>query len=272
MIFTPASTSSSASGWAAPAGTASTPTTMSSSSTTCAQVGDGAHLVRRRPACRPCAGRRRRSRRRGSRGRRRCPSEAIAWPRWPAPNSAMLCWPAVRRILRICDDQRVDVVADAALAELAEAGEVAADLGRVDVRVVGELLRGDRLLAHLPGLGEHLQVAREARGDAEREALGLRRAVDPLRVRAVDLPDAHAPCDSTEPQPARQVGLVDERSSETLLAVELDHRDPLEVAARAARRRTRCRPRAARRTRARARSRSSTTRRLVAEVAARPRT
>ena len=26
---------------------------------------------------------------------------AMAWPRWPAPNSAMLCWPEVRRILRI---------------------------------------------------------------------------------------------------------------------------------------------------------------------------
>jgi hypothetical protein len=27
---------------------------------------------------------------------------AIAVPRWPAPNSAMLCWPEVCRILRIC--------------------------------------------------------------------------------------------------------------------------------------------------------------------------
>ena len=26
---------------------------------------------------------------------------AIAWPRRPAPKSAMLCWPCVRRILRI---------------------------------------------------------------------------------------------------------------------------------------------------------------------------
>ena len=29
--------------------------------------------------------------------------DAIALPRCPAPNSAMLCWPAVRRILRICE-------------------------------------------------------------------------------------------------------------------------------------------------------------------------
>ena len=55
-------------------------------------------------------------------------------------------------------DERVDVVADAALAELAETGQVTADLGRVDVRVIGEFLRGDRLLAHLVGLREHLQI------------------------------------------------------------------------------------------------------------------
>ena len=70
-------------------------------------------------------------------------------------------------------DQRLDVVADAALAELAEAGEVAADLGRVDVRVLGEFLRGDRVAAHLAGLGEHLQVAREASRDAERQPLAV---------------------------------------------------------------------------------------------------
>jgi len=37
-------------------------------------------------------------------------------------------------------EQRVDVVTDTALAELAEGGQVAADLRRVDVRVGGELL------------------------------------------------------------------------------------------------------------------------------------
>src|SRR6185437_15342964 len=68
-------------------------------------------------------------------------------------------------------DERLDVVAHAALAELAEARQVTADLGRVDVRVVGELLRGDRLLAHLLRLREHLQVAGQARRDAEREPL-----------------------------------------------------------------------------------------------------
>src|SRR6185312_5455733 len=69
-------------------------------------------------------------------------------------------------------DERLDVVADAALAELAKARKIAADLRRVDVRVVRQLLRADRLLAHLLRLREHLQVARQTRGDAEREALG----------------------------------------------------------------------------------------------------
>ena len=64
-------------------------------------------------------------------------------------------------------DQRVDVVAHATLAELPEAAEVAADLGGVDVGVVGELLGGDRVLAHLARLREHLEVARQPRGDAQ---------------------------------------------------------------------------------------------------------
>src|SRR3712207_8503274 len=36
-----------------------------------------------------------------------------------------------------------------------------------------EVLRGDGLLALLLGLGQDLQVARQARGDAQRQALGL---------------------------------------------------------------------------------------------------
>src|SRR5919205_396625 len=74
-------------------------------------------------------------------------------------------------------DERVDVVADPALAELAEARQVAADLGGVDVRVVAQLLGGDRLLAHLLGLREDLEVPRQARGDAERQAIAGGRAV-----------------------------------------------------------------------------------------------
>src|SRR6185437_8139810 len=58
-------------------------------------------------------------------------------------------------------EQRVDVVADPALAELAERREVTPDLRRVDVRVVGNLLRRDSVLAHLLGLGEDLEVTAE---------------------------------------------------------------------------------------------------------------
>ena len=134
----------------------------------------------------------------------------------------MLCWPEVRRILRISADQRVDVVADAALAELAEAGEVAADLGRVDVRVLGEFLRGDRLAAHLARLGQHLQVAREARRDAEREPL----AVDDQPVGRVLLFDHRdSRPHSIEPRP--NGGLVEDQLGDDL-AVDLDHRDLLQ--------------------------------------------
>jgi hypothetical protein len=63
--------------------------------------------------------------------------------------------------------KRVDVVADAALAELAEGRQVAPNLRRVDVRVVGDLLRGDALLPHLPRLREHLQVPRKPGGDPD---------------------------------------------------------------------------------------------------------
>ncbi len=97
---------------------------------------------------------------------------AIAPPSRPAPIRAMLCCPEVRRMRRISRDQRVDVVADAALAELAEGREVAADLRRVDVRVLGDVLRRDRRAAHLLRLRQDLQVAREARCDTDRETFG----------------------------------------------------------------------------------------------------
>src|SRR4051812_34253777 len=82
-------------------------------------------------------------------------------------------------------DERVDVVADAALAELAEARQVAPDLRRVDVGVVGELLRGDRVLAHLLGLGQDLEIAREPRGDAERQPFAA--TLDELHTPTVEL-------------------------------------------------------------------------------------
>jgi hypothetical protein len=64
-------------------------------------------------------------------------------------------------------EERVDVVADAALAELAEGREVAAYLRRVDVRVVRDLLGGDSVLAHLLRLGQDLEVAAQPSGDAD---------------------------------------------------------------------------------------------------------
>ena len=57
-------------------------------------------------------------------------------------------------------EEGVDRVADAAFSELPEIGQITANLGRVDVRVVGDLLRGDAVLPHLLRLRQHLQVAR----------------------------------------------------------------------------------------------------------------
>ncbi len=121
--------------------------------------------------------------------------------------------------------ERVDVVADAALAELAEAGQVTPDLGRVDVRVVGELLRGDRVLAHLLRLCEHLQVAREAGGHPEREPLpggGGRRQVEAGFDRVVV---AHEPTVSSSRTSARRVDV----EFESLAAVHLHDRNSLSV-------------------------------------------
>jgi hypothetical protein len=69
-------------------------------------------------------------------------------------------------------EQRVDRVTDAALPELPEVGQVAADLGRVDVRVVGDLLGGDAVLTHLLRLRQDLQVARETGCDTDCQAVG----------------------------------------------------------------------------------------------------
>src|SRR6185295_18797166 len=63
--------------------------------------------------------------------------------------------------------------ANPALAELPESGEVAPDLRRVDVGVVRELLRGDGVLAHLPSLGEHLEIAGQPCGDAEGKPISI---------------------------------------------------------------------------------------------------
>ncbi len=95
---------------------------------------------------------------------------AIAVPGWPAPNSDVVLPGAPQDRADLCDE-RLDVVADAALAELAEARQIPPDLGRVDVRVIGQRPRGNRLLAHLARLREHLQGAPQPRGNAERKLL-----------------------------------------------------------------------------------------------------
>ena len=102
MIFTPASTSSPASPWAASPGTASTPTTMSSSSTSwrSSSVWRTTWLPTLVPTFASSTSKIATTRKPWS---AKMSEEAIALPRWPAPSSAMLCWPAVRRILRICE-------------------------------------------------------------------------------------------------------------------------------------------------------------------------
>ena len=171
MIFTPASTRSSATSWAAPVGTASTPTTTSSSRITLLEVvvgADGQVLVDLLPDLRRVL------------VEQRDDAEAVVGEDVRAGDRLAQVARAEQRDVVLAGgaqdladlrDERVDVVADAALAELAEAGQVAADLRRVDVRVVGELLRGDRLAAHLLRLGQDLEVARQARGDAQRQPL-----------------------------------------------------------------------------------------------------
>src|SRR4029078_4407883 len=75
-------------------------------------------------------------------------------------------------------EERIGPIADAPLAEPSECREGAPDLRRVDVRVLGDLLRRDPLLAHLPRLREHLEVPVQARRDSDRET--FRRVPLPL--------------------------------------------------------------------------------------------
>ena len=165
---------------------------------------------------------------------------AIAWPSRPAPTSAMLCWPCVRRILRISPSSAVDVVADAALAELAEPREVAADLRRVDVRVVGDLLRGDAVLAHLLRLRQNLEVPAQPRRDAHRQPIRHRLLLASQFVTAASHSASRVPCGAPGDEPLRRrvcaadwrrkrvrLDVVDERA----LAVDLDDREPLAVRA-----------------------------------------
>src|SRR6266536_1201555 len=142
MIRTPESTSPPATCCACSAGTATTPTMMFFSRTVSASV--RASLIVIEPIVRPTL------------------SGSLS-------NTAAMLIPCSAQI----GEQRVDVVADAALAELAEGREVAPNLRRVDVRVVRDLLRGDSVLAHLLGLGQNLQVPTQASGDADRQPIAV---------------------------------------------------------------------------------------------------
>ena len=141
-------------------------------------------------------------------------------------------------------EQRVDVVTDASLAELPERREISPDLGRVDVRVVGDLLRGDPLLAHLLRLRQHLQVAREASRNADGQPIShfvTPRAMMPAAsLRAVGEPSARTLCDfSTQGSGIDEVdeGPLARRSRRPATT----RGAPLRV-----RRRRRCRPRRSR--------------------------
>ena len=91
--------------------------------------------------------------------------------------------------------QIADVVADAAHAELAEVREVLADLRGVQVELLGERLRGDRLDAGALELVEAAQVDRQAvggeLGDLIEALLGLRRLA---RALCSELSQARADC------------------------------------------------------------------------------
>src|SRR5438132_6040176 len=93
-------------------------------------------------------------------------------PETPRPDQGDVVLPLCAEDLSNLSEQRVDVVADAALAELPERGEVAPDLRGVDVGVVRDLLRGDAVLAHLLGLLPHLAITGEPRCDSARLAYG----------------------------------------------------------------------------------------------------
>ncbi len=192
MIFTPASTRSSATSCAASVGTASTPDDDVLLLHHAAEV-----VVGRAPPAGPAC-------RRGRPAGRPCRSSVskIATTRKPwsakmselgdrlaevpraeqrdvvlARRCAGSCGSA-RRANRRCSPPRA--------CRTCRTRQVTADLGGVDVRVVGELLGGDRLLAHLLGLREHLEVAGQPGGDAERQPLAPLGHVEPAVERVVE--------------------------------------------------------------------------------------
>ena len=184
MIFTPEATRSSAADCAADAGTASTPTMMFLSRTAVRQL---AVLADHDVADRVADLRRILVEDGGDvdavlREDRRA-RDRLAEPARADERDVVL--PLRAQDLADLAEQRVDVVADAALAELAERRQIAPDLSRVDVRVLRDLLRGDALLSHLSRLRQHLEVPGQTSRDTDRQAVrhtsSLRRACNSAR-------------------------------------------------------------------------------------------
>src|SRR5207247_8058809 len=128
-------------------------------------------------------------------------------------------------------------VADASLAELHEAGKITTDLRRIDVRVVGDLLRRNAVLADLAGLRQHLEVPAQTRGHADRQSLSHRSSsFDACNTteRFCQRPAASCRIQLTglgarRSEPAAE-GFHGHEVHERPLAVDLDNRKPLAVA------------------------------------------
>src|SRR5579884_2512181 len=207
MMRTPASTRSSHAFCASPAGTASTPTTMFFSRTTSFSRRSSSTAVP--PTSEPIFS--------GSRSK----TAATLIPCSAKIDERAVVLPLRAQDAPDLDEQRLDRVADAALAELAEVREVAADLRRVDVRVVGDLLRGDAVLAHLLGLRQHLQVPGQAGGHADPDAVVRANALRALQHAAPLCPNAPSGEVGTRAE-RRLVDAVDGHP----LPVRLDHGQP----------------------------------------------
>src|SRR5262249_25021681 len=96
----------------------------------------------------------------------------------------------------------------------------------VDVRVLGDLLRRDPRLAHLPCLREYLEVPRQAGGGAGVQAFGHTTPPRFAFVTAFSVLPAALSLLLCNPSPPRvRVHVIDE----TAPAVDLHDRDPLTV-------------------------------------------
>ena len=122
----------------------------------------------RRDSGRPSAGRCRTARRCGTRGCGSRGTSSKARPRLPRPTRASGQSRSIPRMCRERGDQLLDPVADAGIAELAEEGQVLADLGVLDRQGRAELAAGDGRLP-LPLEGFELP---EVEADPAHDGLG----------------------------------------------------------------------------------------------------